>query len=261
MQYTDLNDLPEQFTDRTAGFNRMQQQWYAALLQGAKVVPELVKESASYRAVIEVFQKQTGAGTGETYWQMQLRHKRERNQCLQQNGIDPERIGKAEVAEYIGKGLDDIEAGKRPNVTGYARERGSSDRHIRAVQQRDTTRSNEAAFEQHKEHPVMRLIADHSNVTDMHKGTVTRSLRKVGEQYTLAQRVAALEAQMKAQADMLERRFSIIEAGEHWHDVARRLLAEGATQNRIARITGQKVDTVKKFIRRERAADVTTPTE
>lgn len=200
------------------------------------------------------------AGSEETYWQMQLRHKRERNQCLASSDTPAERIGKAEVAEYIGKGLDDIEAGKRPNVTGYARERGSSARHIRAVQQRDTTRSNAAAFEQHREHPVLKLIADHGKATDMNNGTVTRSLRKVGEQYTLAQRVAALEAQVQRQAELMERRFSIIESGTHWHDVARDLRSQGKGPTAIAELTGQRVNTVKQFLKRERIS-LTTPTE
>lgn len=254
------NDLPEQFPNPTAGFNTFQQKVYAGLLAGAAIDPTAM-QSTSYAEVVAVFRSLQGEVAGESYWAMQLRHKRERNQNMQQNGSVPERVSNAEVSEYIGKGLDDIAAGKRPNVTGYMRDRGCTDRHIRAVQQRDTTRSNTAAFEQHREHHVLQLIAEHGKATDMNKGTVTRSLRKVGEQYTLAQRVAALEVQVQRQADMIERRFSIIEAGEHWHDVARRLLAEGATQNSIARSTGQKVDTVKKFIRRERASAVTTPTE
>lgn len=248
----DEQDLPEQFPNPTAGFNGMQRQWYADLQNGAEVHPGLVRDSKSYAEVVRVFRDSQGkTGSGETYWQLQLRHKRERNQCLANSDTPAERIGKAEVAEYIGKGLDDIEAGKRPNVTGYARERGSSARHIRAVQQRDTTRSNAAAFEQHREHPVLKLIADHGKATDMNNGTVTRSLRKVGEQYTLAQRVAALEAQVQRQAELMERRFSIIESGTHWHDVARDLRSQGKGPTAIAELTGQRVNTVKQFLKRE----------
>lgn len=251
-------DLPEQFPDPTAGFNGMQRQWYADLQNGAEVHADLVKQSKSYAEVVQVHRESQGKiGSGETFWQMQLRHKRERNQCFRNSDTPPELVGKAEVAEYIGKGLDDIEAGKRPNVTEYARARGSSARHLRAVQRRDTTQSNAAAFEKHKEHPVLKLIADHSKATDMNKGTVTRALRKAGEQYTLAQRVSVLEAQMKLQAELLERRFSIIESGAHWHDVARELRSQGKGPTAIAELTGQRVNTVKQFLKRERAVSVT----
>ncbi|MNR47036.1 hypothetical protein D3C85_1660890 [compost metagenome] len=62
----------------------------------------------------------------------------------------------------------------------------------------------------------------------------------------LKARVAALEA---GQASM-ERRQEITESGEHWHDIARRMRSEGASYGVIAQSTGQKLDTVKKHIRR-----------
>lgn len=242
----DEQDLPEQFSDPTAGFNQMQRQWYADLQNGAEVHSRLAQESRSYAEVVHAFRSAQGKTAGETYWQMQLRHKRERNQCLASSDTPPERISKAEVSEYIGKGLDDIEAGKRPNVTGYARERGSSARHIRAVQQRDTTRSNAAAFEQHREHPVLKLIADHGKATDMNNGTVTRSLRKVGEQYTLAQRVAALEARLSA----IEHRHELEDAGINLREEAVRLYRQnGLGYKAIAKRIGSSPSSVRNWIK------------
>lgn len=243
----DEQDLPEQFPDPTEGFTTHQRQWWDALVAGTSTVnQDVYNKVQSYREVVDVFRCTRGKAAGETFWQMRLRHKREANQNMQQNGIEPERIGKAEVSEYIGKGLDDIAAGKRPNVTGYMRDRGCTAKHIRAVQQRDTTRSNTAAFEQHKDHHVLQLIAEHGKATDMNKGTVTRSLRKVGEQYTLAQRVAALEARLSA----IEHRHELEDAGINLREEAVRLYRQnGLGYKAIAKRIGSSPSSVRNWIK------------
>ncbi|UNB61699.1 hypothetical protein [Pseudomonas syringae group genomosp. 7] len=62
----------------------------------------------------------------------------------------------------------------------------------------------------------------------------------------LKARLAALEARTTAS----EARHEITEACGHWHDVAKRMRADGASYGTIATATGQKPDTVKKFIQR-----------
>jgi hypothetical protein len=62
----------------------------------------------------------------------------------------------------------------------------------------------------------------------------------------LKARLAALEARTSAS----EARHDITETGGHWHDVAKRMRADGASYGDIAKATGQKADTVKKFIQR-----------
>jgi len=62
----------------------------------------------------------------------------------------------------------------------------------------------------------------------------------------LKARLAALEARTAAS----EARHDITETGGHWHDVAKRMRVDGASYGDIAKATGQKADTVKKFIQR-----------
>lgn len=69
------------------------------------------------------------------------------------------------------------------------------------------------------------------------------------------QRLGAVEyevAKLKAQIAALETRQTLTEAGEHWHAVARRMLAAGDGPTAIANTTGQKVNTVKQFVKRNR---------
>lgn len=70
---------------------------------------------------------------------------------------------------------------------------------------------------------------------------------------SLERRAAAAEAKADAALAAAERahsRLDVVESGEHWHGVAERMRAAGASYGAIAKATGQKADTVKKAIRR-----------
>ncbi|MOA62789.1 hypothetical protein D3C78_1883150 [compost metagenome] len=71
-----------------------------------------------------------------------------------------------------------------------------------------------------------------------------------------AQMMEFVKAQVQAEVAKVQKqndiRLGIIEAGEHWHDIARRLLAAGDGPTAIAKATGQKVNTVKQFLKRNR---------
>lgn len=77
--------------------------------------------------------------------------------------------------------------------------------------------------------------------------------KRLEQQDQLAQQVAKLQAQvhqLQALTTASEKRHEITETGGHWHDIATRMRAEGASYGKIANATGQKPDTVKKFIQR-----------
>ncbi len=77
--------------------------------------------------------------------------------------------------------------------------------------------------------------------------------KRLEQQEALTQEVADLKARLaalEARTAASEARHDITEAGGHWHDVAKRMRAEGASYGAIATATGQKSDTVKKFIQR-----------
>ena len=77
--------------------------------------------------------------------------------------------------------------------------------------------------------------------------------KRLEQQEALTQEVADLKARLaalEARTAASEARHDITEAGGHWHDVAKRMRADGASYGAIATATGQKPDTVKKFIQR-----------
>lgn len=77
--------------------------------------------------------------------------------------------------------------------------------------------------------------------------------KRLEQQEALTQEVADLKvrlAALEARTAASEKRHEVTEAGGHWHDIAKRMRAEGASYGKIAEATGQKPDTVKKFIQR-----------
>ncbi|EKG29635.1 hypothetical protein Pav631_5231 [Pseudomonas avellanae BPIC 631] len=66
--------------------------------------------------------------------------------------------------------------------------------------------------------------------------------------------MAAELAELRAFRIATEQRLEVVEAGEHWHDIARRMRAAGDGPTAIATATGQPVNTVKSWVRRNLTA-------
>lgn len=83
-------------------------------------------------------------------------------------------------------------------------------------------------------------------------GTVA-ALYSLAEHTKDRQRLSAFEAELTELREFrvaTEQRLAVVESGEHWHAIALRMKADGATSAAIARATGQKPDTVKKYLQR-----------
>ncbi|KMY03125.1 hypothetical protein V476_19095 [Pseudomonas syringae KCTC 12500] len=78
--------------------------------------------------------------------------------------------------------------------------------------------------------------------------------KRLEQQDELAQQVAKLQAQvceLQALTAASEKRHEVTEAGGHWHDIATRMRAEGASYGQIAAVTGQGRSTVSKYLLRQ----------
>lgn len=81
--------------------------------------------------------------------------------------------------------------------------------------------------------------------------------KRLEQQDVLVLEVADLKARLaalEARATACEARHEITEAGGHWHEVAARMRADGASYGAIAKATGQGRSTVSQFILRQQSA-------
>ncbi|WP_312906183.1 hypothetical protein [Stutzerimonas nitrititolerans] len=203
-------------------------------------------------------------GTGDTFQQARFklhqRHKEEARELAKQYDRKAHWLSQKATDQCIREGLDDIAEGKAPSGIRYLRNRGKGDEYVNKVRSLRNDSQNAKALESLAGHTVLRSIHDSAlEVSAMHRGTLSGCLKNVAAHYINAEKlseqvrreVAKATASIRAEQAATSRRLEVLEAGEHWHNIAKRMRAENVSYGAIATATGQKVDTVKKYLKRQ----------
>lgn len=201
---------------------------------------------------------------GETFQQarfkLHLRHKEEARELARQHGRKSLWLSQAATDQCIRAGLDDIAQGKAPSGTRYLRDLGKGKEYVEKVRSLRNDSQNARSLQSLADHTVMRAINESAlEVVAMHRGTLSGCLKNVAAHYINAEKlteqvrreVAKATASLVAEQAATNKRLEIVEAGEHWHAVARRMRSEGQGPSAIAQATGQKLNTVKVYLKRQ----------
>lgn len=179
---------------------------------------------------------------------------RQRAEVLAQYGKKPQHITALQVCEVFSAGLDNIAAGRAPNVSAELRVMGNTS-WSNTVRAKDTSKLNAAALAHHAEHIAMQTINTSALVVgELHKGTMAASLKKVRTQFLNAQTVQAIEDRVTARIEKTmaaqDIRLTMLEEGRCWKAQAAEMRAAGKGAKAIAAATGQSVNTVKSWVKR-----------
>ncbi|WP_286790458.1 MULTISPECIES: helix-turn-helix domain-containing protein [unclassified Pseudomonas] len=185
-----------------------------------------------------------------------------RKAATQAAGIQPRYASKAEVQHVMRVAHDACMTDDQPSASAMLREAGVPAEEATRLASKHSIHT-EKAWQELENHPARVAMREHE-VTSRRKerGALSGSLAgTVAALYSLAehtkdrQRLSAIEdevAKLKARVASLETRQTVTEIGEHWHDIARCMRASGATPTEIAKATGQLVNTVKQYLKRNR---------
>ncbi|OSR70521.1 hypothetical protein BV326_02913 [Pseudomonas syringae pv. actinidiae] len=251
--------LPEQFTDPTAGMSLQQLMWWDGLKSGTPVSLAAYEQVPSYRAVVDLFGGSTGPTFANALYKLNKEHAERVRDLLKKHGKKPQRLTQADVTAVFAYGLGKIEEGSAPSTKAALSGLGKDDAWVNSVRCRKSPKQNLRALEQHADHPVLQTISGSPlEVGPLHEGTMAHSLKAVRKHFLNAQMLELIQSQVQAEVAKALRqhdtRLNIIESGEHWHDIARRMRAEGKGPKAIATTTGQPVNTVKSWVRRNLTA-------
>lgn len=215
---------------------------------------------------VKVLYLATGAYTAQqaTFqverFKMHQRHKEEARELARQHGRKAQWLSQRDTDQCIREGLDDIAQGRAPSGTRYLRNRGKGAEYVNKVRSLRNDSQNAKALQSLSEHTVMRVINESAlEVSAMYRGTLSGCLKNVAAHYINAEKlteqvrreVAKATASLISEQAATNKRLEIVEAGEHWHDVARRMRSEGRGPSAIAQATGQKLNTVKVYLKRQ----------
>lgn len=223
-----------------------------ALSSAVEQVKALYLATGSYTAPQATFQQER--------FKMNQRHKSEARELAKQFGRKAHWLTQQDTDQCLRAGLDDIAQGKAPSGTRYLRTLEKGPGFVDKVRSLRNDSQNAKALETLAEHTVMRSINESAlEVSAMHRGTLSGCLKNVAAHYINAEKlteqvrreVAKATASLISEQAATNTRLEIVEAGEHWHDVARRMRSEGQGPSAIARATGQKLNTVKVYLKRQ----------
>ena len=96
------------------------------------------------------------------------------------------------------------------------------------------------------------MLSSHSK-RDISGATLSTTVKRLYDLHDVAARFQRLEnevAQVRAVAQAANQRCDIVEAGKHWHDVARAMRADGQSYGAIAKHTGQSRSSVSSYLTR-----------
>lgn len=252
-----LDSLGPLFEDPTVGMNQQQRMWWEGLNSGSPVQLAAYEQVPSYRAVVDLFAGSTGPTFATALYLLNKEHAERVRSLLKLHGKKPHRLTQADVNAVFSYGLGQIGEGKGPSAKAALETLGRETAWVNSVRCRKTPKQNCSALEHHATHPVLKAISGSPlEVGPLHEGTMAHSLKAVRKHFLNAQMLEFIQSQVQAEVSKALRqhdtRLEIIEAGEHWHDIARRMLTTGNGPTAIAKATGQKVNTVKQFLKRNR---------
>lgn len=256
---TDFNagELPAMFEDPTVGMSKQQLMWWEGLKAGTPVQQAAYQQVPSYRAVADLFTGSTGPTFANALYRLNKEHAERVRSLLKAHGKKAHRLTQADVNAVFSFGLGQIADGRGPSAKAALESLGKETAWVNSVRCRKTPKQNRSALEHHAQHPVLQAIGGSPlEVGPLHEGTMAHSLKAVRKHFLNAQMLELIQSQVQEQVSKAlkqhDARLEIIEAGGHWHDVARRMLAGGSGPTAIANATGQKVNTVKQFLKRNR---------
>lgn len=254
-----LQNLSAQFTDPTAGMNLQQLTWWEGLKNGTPVSLPAYESVPSYRAVVDLFGGSIGPTFANALYKLNKEHAERVRDLFKKHGKKPQRLTQADVTAVFAYGLDKIEAGAAPSTKAALTSLGKEDAWVNSVRCRKTPKQNLRALEHHAVHPVLQTISGSPlKAGPLHEGTMAHSLKAVRKHFLNAQMLELIQSQVQAEVAKALRqhdtRLEIIESGEHWHDIARRMRVDGKGPKAIASATGQPVNTVKSWVRRNLSA-------
>lgn len=174
-----------------------------------------------------------------------------------------------EVAAVVRAALEFAEQTSRPNgrsiLRAVASERGHSEEWVSAVAKKPSRKHVAAALEANRQHPTIQLLerqgmlSSHSK-RDISGAALSTTVKRLYDLRDVAARFQRLEGEVaqlrtdlnevRAVAQAANQRCDIVEAGKHWHDVARAMRAEGYSYGAIANHTGQSRSSVSSYLAR-----------
>jgi hypothetical protein len=188
-------------------------------------------------------------------------------------GYKPRCVSESEVRAVIRTSLELADAHPRPNgrtiIRGIAKENGHDEQWIESVARKPAKRHVAKALVALADHPALQAIRVENMLQAVDKreiqsATLASTVSGIYRRCDIVNRLRALEAraasaEAKANAAMNEAtrantRLDFVEAGEDWHEVARRMRAEGKGYEKIAQATGRTKSGVQSFFRREQSA-------
>ncbi|WP_330212272.1 helix-turn-helix domain-containing protein [Pseudomonas sp. Z18(2022)] len=180
--------------------------------------------------------------------------------AMKEAGVEPHQLPQHVVELIYSDSLDRIGQGARPSVSQQINAHSVSmprpTQWASAIRGRKTDSRNKAALSKLEDHPVMQTITrSGTDVAGIHNGTMSHSIKKIGEAFTLAQRVAQLEDALAAvvqHQQQQDARLARLEAGDTWKAVAERMRSEGAGYGAIAKLTGRSKSTISSYLTRKK---------
>ncbi|MGN0924482.1 hypothetical protein [Ectopseudomonas mendocina] len=192
--------------------------------------------------------------------ELDKKHAAERRELFKLGGYSAEWATKTQVGAVIQRAHDCAFDPARPSASALFREQGVTGKQATKFASKYSIHL-EAAWDSQAQHPT-RLVMQEQKVMTRRKSNAAKRSSVAGAVQTLyasadhvrdRRRLDALEAEtaeLRRQLEQHTQRLEIVEAGEHWHGIAKRMRAGGSTYGAIAKATGQKLDTVKKYIQR-----------
>lgn len=265
MTDSDMNEMEPMFQDPTALLSPMQKDWWNGWTAGREIDPHIYNSLPSYKLAADLWSEHHGKPTS-----------RSRDKFLALKRAEQD-FYRACAAEHVGRYrasqscvdaavllVIDAEGNVLPRAALL--EAGVPVEEVaRITSKTGARRKVKRSLQKHAQHPnAQRMIQSEGKREYMRMATDTLagSLEGIAVNMKTQARLARLEAAAEALAVEVaelrafriatEARLEVVEAGEHWHDVARRMLADGSGPTAIAKATGQLVNTVKQFVKRNR---------
>lgn len=260
-----LDSLGPMFQDPTALLSAMQQGWWNAWTAGREIDPHIYNSLPSYKSTADLWNLHHGKPSSLSRDKF-LAFKRAEQDFYR--ACAAEHAGRYRASQSCVDAAVLLVIDAEGNVLPRAAllDAGVPAEEVaRITSKTGARRKVKKALQKHAHHEnAQRMIQTEGKreYLRMAADTLSGSLEGIAVNMKTQARLARLEAaatalavevaELRAFRIATEARLEVVEAGEHWHDVARRMLAAGSGPTAIAKATGQLVNTVKQFVKRNR---------
>lgn len=262
----DVRDLELMFQDPTATLTVMQKDWWNGWIAGREIDQNVYRALPTYKVAADLFAEFTGksgASKSREAYLAKLRAEQAFYKACAAEHVGRYRSSQQTVDAAVLLVID-AEGNVLPRVALL--DAGvPADEVARITSKTGARRKVKKSLQKHALHPNAQRMIQTTGKREymrMAADTLSGSLEGIAVNMKTQARLARLEAattalaaevaELRAFRIATEARLEVVEAGEHWHDVARRMLADGSGPTAIANATGQLVNTVKQFVKRNR---------